>query len=95
MNINQNINKLLYALSIKGKLYKITSFRTYNEDKHKYRTSYKVFKKQLVEEYNIETDEFEKVEKYLLDTDCYNKIDLMKYLVRENGKEGEADERRS
>ena len=92
MNINANINKLLYALSIKGKLYKITSFRTYNEGKHKYRTSYKIFKKQLVEEYNMETDEFEKVEKYLLDKDCYNKIDLMKYLVEENRKEGEADE---
>lgn len=91
MNINANINKLLYALSVKGKLYKITSFRTYSDDKQKYRTSYKIFKKQLVEEYNTETDKFEKIEKYLLDKDCYNKIDLMKYLVEENRKEGEAD----
>ena len=92
MNINANINKLLYALSIRGKLYKITSFRTYNEDKQKYRTSYKIFKKQLVEEYNIETNKFEEVEKYVLDTDCYNKIDLMTYLIEENKKEGGADE---
>lgn len=27
MNINKNINKLLYALSIKGQIYKINSFQ--------------------------------------------------------------------
>lgn len=92
MNINQNINKLLYALSKKEKFYKITSFKTYNENKQKYSTKYKVFKKQLVEEYNIEKDEKELVEKYKLDKECYSKIDLMKYLVEEHQKGSEADE---
>ena len=37
MNINKNINKLLYALSIKGQIYKINSFQKeqveiYNEE---------------------------------------------------------------
>lgn len=91
MNINANINKLLYALSVKGKLYKINSFRSYNEDKQKYRTTYKVLKRKQVEEYNIETNQNELVDKYQLDKECYSKIDLMKYLVEENRKEGEAD----
>lgn len=31
MNVNQNINKLLYALTSKGQLYKINSFKFYSE----------------------------------------------------------------
>lgn len=92
MNINQNINKLLYALSIKGKFYKINSFRYYNENRQKYSTKYQILKKQLVEVYNIKKDEIEFEEKYKQDKECFNKIDVMKYLIEENRKEGGADE---
>ena len=92
MNINANINKLLYALSIKGKLYKINSFRYYNENRQKYSTKYQILKKQLVEVYNIEEDKKELVEKYKQDKECFNKIDVMKYLIEENRKGSEANE---
>lgn len=83
MNINQNINKLLYALKQKGQFYKINSFQFYSETKEKYSTKYQILKKQLEEVYNTETDEIEKVERYKQDYECYNKIDLMKYFMGE------------
>ena len=57
MNINQNINKLLYALKQKGQFYKINSFQFYSEKNDKYCTKYQVTKKELVEVYNVETEE--------------------------------------
>lgn len=93
MNINQNINKLLYALKQKGQLYKINSFQFYSEKNDKYSTKYQILKKQLVEEYNIEKDKIEFVEKYKQDYDCYSKIDLMKYLAEEYRKGSEANGR--
>ena len=93
MNINQNINKLLYALKIKGQLYKINSFQFYSEKNDKYSTKYQIMKRELVEVYNEETDEFEMKEKYKQDYECYSKIDLLKYLAEENGKGSEADGR--
>lgn len=91
MNVNQNINKLLYALSIKGQFYKINTFKYYNENRQKYSTKYQILKKQLVEVYNVEKDKMELVEKYKQDKDCFNKIDVMKYLIDENRKGSEAD----
>lgn len=93
MNINQNINKLLYALKQKGQIYKINSFKFYNDKKDKYSTKYQVLKRELVEEWNEETFEFEYKEKYKQDYDCYSKIDLMKYLAEEYREGSEADER--
>ena len=93
MNINQNINKLLYALKQKGQMYKINSFQSYSETKEKYSTKYRIMKKQLEEVYNTETDEIEKVERYKQDYECYSKIDLMKYLAEEYRKGSEADGR--
>ncbi len=83
MNINQNINKLLYALKQKGQLYKINSFQFYSEKNDKYSTKYQVMKRQLVEVYNEETDKIENQERYKQDYECYSKIDLMKYFVKE------------
>ena len=83
MNINQNINKLLYALKIKGQLYKINSFQFYSEKNDKYSTKYQIMKRQLVEVYNEETEEIEKQERYQQDYECYNKIDLLKYFMKE------------
>lgn len=91
MNVNQNINKLLYVLKQKGQIYKINSFQCYSESKDKYCTKYQVMKKELVEAYNIETDEVEKQERYKQDYECYSKVDLMKYLVEEYRKGSEAD----
>lgn len=45
MNINKNINKLLYALAIKGQIYKINSFQFYSEKNSKYCTKYQILKK--------------------------------------------------
>lgn len=81
MNINQNINKLLYALKRKGKMYKLNSFQFYSEKNDKYSKKYQVLKRELVEVYNKETGKFETKEKYKKDYECYSKIDLMKYLA--------------
>lgn len=93
MNVKQNINKLLYALKTKGQLYKINSFQFYSEKNDKYSTKYQIMKRELVEVYNEETEEFEIQEKYKQDYECYSKIDLLKYLVEENRKGSEADGR--
>lgn len=93
MNINQNINKLLYALKQKEQYYKINSFKFYSEKNDKYSTKYQIMKKKLVEIYNEETDEIEKQERYKQDYECYSKVDLMKYLAEEHRKGSEADAR--
>ena len=81
MNINQNINKLLFALRQKVQLYKINSFQFYSEKTDKYCTKYQILKRTFKEVYNVITDEFELKEKYESDYECYSKIDLMKYFV--------------
>lgn len=83
MKINQNINKLLYALKQKGQFYKINSFQFYSEKNDKYCTKYQIMKKELVEVYNLETEEIEKQERYKQAKECYSKIDLMKYFIEE------------
>lgn len=83
MNINQNINKLLFALKQKGELYKINSFQFYSEKAGKYCTKYQILKRTFEEVYNAGTGEFELKEKYEQDYDCYNKIDLLKYFMKE------------
>lgn len=90
MNINQNISKLLYALKVKGQLYKINTFKFYNEKNDKYSTKYQILKREIIEYYNKETEEIEHIEKYKQDCDCYSKIDLMKYLAEEYRKGSEA-----
>lgn len=90
MNINQNINKLLYALKQKNQLYKINSFKFYSEKNDKYSTKYQVLKRVFKETYNIKEDKIELIEKYEQDKECYSKIDLMKYLAEEL-KGSEAD----
>lgn len=91
MNINQNINKLLYALKQKNQFYKINSFQFYSEKNYKYCTKYQVMKKELIKVWNEDTEEFENKEKYNQDYECYSKIDLMKYLAKEYRKGSEAD----
>lgn len=92
MNINQNINKLLYVLKQKGQFYKINSFQFYSEKNDKYSTKYQVLKRVFEETYNIREDKIELIEKYKQDYECYSKIDLMKYLAEEYRKIGsEAD----
>ncbi len=86
MNINQNIQKLLYVLKHKGQIYKINSFKFYSEKSDKYCTKYQVLKRELVPietDLELEPEEIEYKEKYKVDYDCYSKVDLMKYLVKE------------
>jgi len=91
MNINQNINKLLYALKQKGQIYRIDSFQFFNEKKDKYCTKYKVKKRELLilEDlyWDVEIDDEELYnpkldgkERYKDVYTCYSKIDLIKYL---------------
>ena len=49
MNVNQNINKLLYALAIKEQIYKINTFKFYSEKNCKYCTKYQILKREKVE----------------------------------------------
>lgn len=90
MNINQNINKLLYALSIKGQIYKINSFQFYSEKNSKYCTKYQILKREKVEVYNEETDEIELQDRYKQKEEYYSKVDVMKYLIEEQRKGSEA-----
>lgn len=96
MNIQNNINKLLYALSQKGQLYKINSFKYYSEINNKYCTKYQILKKQVVElskQYiDDEEPKIEQEERFLVDYDCYSKVDLMKYLIKEYKQGSEANE---
>ena len=90
MNASQNINKLLYALSIKGQIYKINSFKFYREKNCKYCIKYQILKKEQVEMYNEETDEFELQDRYQQKEECYSKVDVLKYLIEEYRKGSEA-----
>lgn len=82
MNINQSINKLLYALQQKGKIYKINSFKFYSEKMEKYCIKFQILKMEVEDE----------EQKYYIDEECYSKIDVLKYLVNEH-KGSEADVR--
>lgn len=88
MNVNQNINKLLYALSAKGQFYKINSFQFYSDKSCKYCTKYQIMKHVPVEVYNEETEEIEIQHRYKQTEDCYSKIEVMKYLIEEYRKMG-------
>ncbi len=90
MNMNKNINKLLYALFTKGKIYKINSFQFYSKKNCKYCTKYQILKKEQVEVYNGETDEIELQDRYEQKEECYSKVDVMKYLIEEYRKGSEA-----
>lgn len=86
MNVNKNINKLLYALKQKKQIYKINSFKFYSEKNDKYATKYQVLKRELIQVESfitLEDEEVEFEEKYKVDYECYSKIDLMKYLIDE------------
>lgn len=74
MNLTETINKLLYALKQKDMLYKINSFQAYNEKKDKYRTVYKVYKRNPV------LDKYNEVET------AYSRAEIVIYLVEEWNK---------
>lgn len=93
MNINQNINKLLYALKEKGQFYKINTFQFYSEKNDKYSTKYQILIKTTEEIWNLDEDKPVLIEKYKQDYECYSKVDLMKYLAEEYRKGSEASGR--
>ena len=88
MNINQNINKLLFALKQKGEFYKINSFQFYSEKADKYCTKYQILKRTFEEVYNIEFNPSELKEKYEQDYDCWGKVELLQYFIDEYKKIG-------
>ena len=83
LNINQNINKLLFALQKKGCLYKVNSYQFYSEKKDSYVTKYILYKKELVEEFDLTTHKITYTEKYVEKANFYNKTKMMKYLADE------------
>lgn len=91
MNVNANINKLLYALKQRGQLYKINTFKFYSEKNDKYSTKYQILKRVFEETYNVEKDKIEFIERYKQDYECYSKVELMKYLAEEYREGSEAD----
>lgn len=94
MNIQRNINKLLYALSKIDKLYKVNSFKFYSKNSNKYCTKYQVLKRELIPVdtgLELEDDEIEYEEKYKVVYESYNKVDLLKYLIEEYRQGSEAD----
>lgn len=92
MNIQRNINKLLYALSKTDKVYKINSFKFYSKNSNKYCTKYQILKRKLIPIYtDLEEDEIEYEEKYRVVRESYSKIDLLKYLIEEYRQGSEAD----
>ncbi len=95
MNIQQKINKLLYALSKKDKLYKVNSFKFYSKSSNKYCIKYQILKRELIPidtDLDLEDGEIEYKEKYKVIYESYNKVDLLKYLIEEYRQGSEADE---
>lgn len=90
MNINNSINKLLKALQIKNKLYKVNSFQFYDEKNNRYSIKYQILKRKSVKEYDKKTHKDVIKEKYETDYSCYSKVNIMKYLVDEYKKGSEA-----
>ena len=93
MNINKNISKLLYALSIKGQIYKINNFQFYSDSSCKYCSKYQILKKEKIKLYNEETGKIEEYEKYKNKKECYSKVDIMEYLIEEYKEGSEANGR--
>lgn len=93
MNIQQKINKLLYALSKKDKLYKVNSFKFYSKSSNKYCIKYQILKRELIPiDTDLEDGEIEYKEKYKVVYESYSKVDLLKYLIEEYRQGSEADE---
>lgn len=69
MNITQKINKILFALSQKNKIYKINTNKFYSEKSKKYCTKY-IIKKKIIDKYEI-------------DYEGYSKLSVLLYLVNE------------
>ena len=59
----------------------------------KYCTKYQILKREKVEIYNEETDEFELQDRYKQKEEYFSKIDVMKYLIEESRKGSEANGR--
>lgn len=93
MNVNQNINKLLFALSTIGQFYKINAFQFYSEKMCKYCTKYQLMRKKTIEIVDYENSEVKRREKYIEIDSYYNKIELMKKLAEEYRKGSEANGR--
>lgn len=92
MNIQANINKLLYALKQENMNYQIKTSNFYSERAQKYITNYKVMmeveyipKSELEKiSLGIKTEqEVEKKKKYLEVLNTYSKIEILKLLAED------------
>lgn len=88
MNINQNINKLLYAIRHNGIDIKIDTIQFYSDKLEKYCSKYVVYIKELTT-----NRKGEEVLKYVYQNDFFSKVGLLKYLIEEYRKGSEADGR--
>lgn len=91
MNIDLNINKLLIALAKKKQIYRICTFKNYNEEDKRYYTKYEIHKKDKKIKMRISkggklTKEY--IDKYSYELSCYSKIELLQYFMEEYKKMG-------
>lgn len=92
MNIQGSINKLLLALKLQDKFYKINSYRFFSKSNQKYCTKYSLLERRIEETINEETLEVEYKEKYREELSTYSQVEILKYLVEEYKKGSEASE---
>lgn len=83
MNINQNINKLLRALKMKGNFYKINTFKFFSEKADKYCIKYQLLELLRIPRFNEITKKEYIEEKYEVVLETYNQIELMQFLADE------------
>ena len=76
MNINKNINKLLFAIRHKGIDIKVDTIQFYSNKLEKYCSKYVVYIKELTT-----NRKGEEVLKYVYQDDFSSKVQLLKYLV--------------
>lgn len=69
MNIQKKINKLLFALSQKGKVYQVNTFKFFSSETNRYHTKFTISRK-------AKGKVTEKIE-------CYSPIEVLKHLVDE------------
>lgn len=89
MNIQKNINKLLFAIRNNGIDIKIDTIQFYSDKLEKYCSKYVVYIKELTT-----NRKGEEVLRYVYQDDFFNKVQLLKYLVEKYKQIGsEADGR--
>lgn len=81
MNLQQKINKILFALQKKGFYYRVNTINFYSEKLDKYCKKYELYIKYEFEEYNEREHKKEKKKKSIKILETFKQIDVLKYLI--------------